>query len=181
MTVTRLIPDVQQLSRQERDKLLRLCDEAVETYTGRRGRNLYDHRRIALGDISGTARYEVLKRAGFRCDLCGISAEERALEVDHILPRRQRLSISNLQALCYKCNANKAADQYDTPVVRGASDLGSPARLTASVRLRRKSSSARRTFGAHAWSVCCLLQFDAAPSPAGLLGRICVNFALTTC
>jgi ATP adenylyltransferase len=70
----RLIPDVQQLSRQERDRLLRLCDEALETYTGRRGRNLYDHRRIALGDISGTARYEVLKRAGFRCDLCGISA-----------------------------------------------------------------------------------------------------------
>lgn len=83
----RLIPDVQQLSRQARDRLLRLCDEALETYTGRRGRNLYDHRRIALGDISGTARYEVLKRAGFRCDLCGISAEERALEVDHILPR----------------------------------------------------------------------------------------------
>jgi ATP adenylyltransferase len=82
-----LIPDVQQLSRQARDRLLRLCDEALETYTGRRGRNLYDHRRIALGDISGTARYEVLKRAGFRCDLCGISAEERALEVDHILPR----------------------------------------------------------------------------------------------
>jgi ATP adenylyltransferase len=84
----RLIPDVQQLSRQERDRLLRLCDEALETYTGRRGRNLYDHRRIALGNISGTARYVVLKRAGFRCDLCGISAEERALEVDHILPRR---------------------------------------------------------------------------------------------
>jgi ATP adenylyltransferase len=82
----RLIPDVQQLAPEERDELVRLCDEAVENYTGRRGRKVYDHRRIALGDISGTARYEVLRRAGFRCDLCGISAEERALEVDHILP-----------------------------------------------------------------------------------------------
>ena len=107
----RLIPDLQQLTRQQRETLLRLCDEAVETYTGRRGRKLYEHRRLALGDISGTARYEVLKRAGFRCELCGISAEERALEVDHILPRRHGGSddLSNLQALCYKCNANKGA------------------------------------------------------------------------
>src|SRR5262245_32005572 len=117
----RLIPDVQQLTPEERDELLRLCDEAVENYTGRRGRKLYDHRRIALGDISGTARYEVLRRAGFRCDLCGISAEERALEVDHILPRRHGGTddISNLQALCYKCNANKGArDDSDLRSVR---------------------------------------------------------------
>ena len=82
----RLVPDIQALTADERRELLRLCDEAVANYSGRRGRKLYDHRRIALGDISGTARYEVLRRAGFRCDLCGISAEERALEVDHIVP-----------------------------------------------------------------------------------------------
>jgi hypothetical protein len=43
----RLIPDVQRLTHEQRKKLLRLCDDAVETYTGRRGRKLYDHRRIA--------------------------------------------------------------------------------------------------------------------------------------
>jgi hypothetical protein len=105
------------------DELLRLCDEAVANYTGRRGRKLYDHRRMALGDISGTVRYIVLKRAGFRCDLCGISAEERALEVDHILPRRHGGSddISNFQALCYKCNANKGArDDTNLRAVREA-------------------------------------------------------------
>jgi ATP adenylyltransferase len=115
----RLIPDVQQLTPAERDELLRLCDEAVENYTGRRGRKLYEHRRIALGDISGTARYEVLRRAGFRCDLCGISAEERA--IDHVLPRRHGGTddLSNLQALCYKCNANKGArDKSDLRAVR---------------------------------------------------------------
>jgi ATP adenylyltransferase len=117
----RLIPDVQQLTPEERNELLRLCDEAVENYTERRGRKLYDHRRLSLGDISGTARYEVLRRAGFRCDLCGISAEERALEVDHILPRRHGGTddLSNLQALCYKCNANKGArDDSDLRAVR---------------------------------------------------------------
>jgi diadenosine tetraphosphate (Ap4A) HIT family hydrolase/5-methylcytosine-specific restriction endonuclease McrA len=117
----RLIPNVQQLMPEERDELLRLCDEAVETYTGRRGRKLYDHRRIALGDISGTVRYEVLRGAGRRCELCGISADERWLEVDHILPRRHGGTddISNLQALCYKCNANKGArDDSDLRAVR---------------------------------------------------------------
>jgi ATP adenylyltransferase len=105
----RLVPDIKQLTTAEVQELVGLCDEAVASYAGRRGRKLYDHRRIALGDLSGTVRYEVLKRAGFRCDFCGISAEERTIEVDHIQPRRRGGSddISNLQALCYKCNANK--------------------------------------------------------------------------
>jgi diadenosine tetraphosphate (Ap4A) HIT family hydrolase/5-methylcytosine-specific restriction endonuclease McrA len=117
----RLVPDVEQLTSEEREELLRLCDTAVENYIGRRGRKLYDHRRIALGDISGTARYEVLRRAGFRCELCGVPADERALEVDHILPRRHGGTddLSNLQALCYKCNANKGArDDSDLRAVR---------------------------------------------------------------
>ena len=83
----RLMPEAQGLAADERLELLRLCEEAVANYTGRRGRKLYDHRRIALGDISGTVRYEVLRRAGFRCDQCGISADRRAIEVDHIHPR----------------------------------------------------------------------------------------------
>ena len=51
----------------------------------------------------------MLKRAKFRCELCGISADEKALEVDHIVPRNMNGSddISNLQALCYSCNAMK--------------------------------------------------------------------------
>jgi diadenosine tetraphosphate (Ap4A) HIT family hydrolase len=119
----RLVPDVQELTADECRELLRLCDEAVANYTGRRGRKLYDHRRLALGDISGTARYEVLRRAGFRCDLCGISADERAIEVDHILPRRHGGTddLSNLQALCYKCNANKGArDDSDLRAARAS-------------------------------------------------------------
>jgi ATP adenylyltransferase len=117
----RLIPAVDELTPEQRAEILRLCDNAVSDYTGRRGRKLYDHRRIALGDISGTVRYEVLRRAGFRCELCGIPAEERALEVDHIHPRRHGGADdpANLQALCYKCNANKGArDDTDFRAVR---------------------------------------------------------------
>ena len=68
----RLVPDVQGLTPDERTALIRLCDEAVEAYRRRRGDRLYQHRRTALGDISGSDRYEVLKRAGFRCELCGV-------------------------------------------------------------------------------------------------------------
>lgn len=117
----RLIPNVQELTAEERSEILRLCDAAVANYTGRRGRKLFDHRRIALGVISGTVRYEVLRRAGFRCELCGIPADERALEVDHILPRRHggKDDFPNFQALCYRCNANKGArDNTDFHAVR---------------------------------------------------------------
>jgi diadenosine tetraphosphate (Ap4A) HIT family hydrolase len=57
----------------------------------------------------------VLKGAKFRCELCGISAQEKALEVDHIVPRNSGGTddLSNLQALCYSCNAMKR-DRDDT-------------------------------------------------------------------
>lgn len=62
-----------------------------------------------------TARYEVLKRAKLRCELCGVSADEKALEVDHIQPRNLggNDELHNLQALCYSCNATKR-DRDDT-------------------------------------------------------------------
>jgi diadenosine tetraphosphate (Ap4A) HIT family hydrolase len=100
---------------------VRLCDEAISTYLQKRGAAVYDHRRAALGYISGSFRYEVLKRAGFRCELCGISADERAIEVDHILPRKRGGAddLTNLQALCFKCNANKGArDDEDFRKIR---------------------------------------------------------------
>ena len=45
----------------------------------------------------------------------GISADDRALEVDHILPRNHggQDDLSNFQALCYSCNAMKR-DRDDT-------------------------------------------------------------------
>jgi diadenosine tetraphosphate (Ap4A) HIT family hydrolase len=70
---------------------------------------------VSTGYVSGTLRYEVLKRAKFRCELCGVSADVRALEVDHIVPRSRGGTdeADNLQALCYRCNAMKR-DRDDT-------------------------------------------------------------------
>jgi 5-methylcytosine-specific restriction endonuclease McrA len=109
------------LSPKENEELIRLCDEAIRAYLQKRGSTVYDHRRTALGDLSGSLRYEVLKRAGFRCELCGIPASERAIEVDHIVPRKHggEDDLTNLQALCFKCNANKGArDDADFRVIR---------------------------------------------------------------
>jgi ATP adenylyltransferase len=117
----RLALDPCSLSAEEREELIRLCDAAINSYLQRRGAAVYDHRRAALGYLSGSLRYEVLKRAGFRCELCGISADERAIEVDHIVPRKHggEDDLTNLQALCFKCNANKGArDDADLRIIR---------------------------------------------------------------
>jgi ATP adenylyltransferase len=57
----------------------------------------------------GTIRFEILKRARGRCQLCGISANQKFLQVDHIIPRNKggNSTIENYQALCYTCNAQK--------------------------------------------------------------------------
>jgi len=89
--------------------LIGLCESKLKEYKARRGRRIWQHRRASAGYVPGTARYEVLKRARFRCELCGVSADVRALEVDHIVPRARGGTDDpdNLQALCYSCNATK--------------------------------------------------------------------------
>jgi ATP adenylyltransferase len=97
------------LTADEVSALVALCHSKIDAYVDKRGDAIWAHRRKSSGYVPGTARYEVLKRAKFRCELCGVSAEEKALEVDHILPRSLGGSDEgyNLQALCYSCNATK--------------------------------------------------------------------------
>jgi diadenosine tetraphosphate (Ap4A) HIT family hydrolase/5-methylcytosine-specific restriction endonuclease McrA len=96
-------------------RLKAACETKLSEYLARRGDAIWEHRRRSAGYISGTLRYEVLKNSKFRCELCGIPADERALEVDHITPRNKGGTdeIANLQALCFSCNAMKR-DRDDT-------------------------------------------------------------------
>lgn len=116
------LPLYDKLSSDEVSALVELCESKIDEYISRRGEAIWAHRRKSLGYVPGTARYEVLKRAKFRCELCGVSADVRALEVDHILPRSLGGSDHehNLQALCYSCNATKR-DRDDTDF-RGLSE-----------------------------------------------------------
>ena len=103
------IPDLANLTRDEVRALIQDCDLKLEEFLAKRGDAAWSHRTKSSGYIPGSIRYTVLKRARFRCELCGISADRKALEVDHILPRNSGGSDdqSNLQALCYSCNAMK--------------------------------------------------------------------------
>jgi ATP adenylyltransferase len=105
----------EELSSVEINGLLDLCTRKIEDYISKRGDNIWSHRKNSSGYIPGTLRFDIFKRAKFRCELCGISAEDKALEVDHIVPRNNGGSddITNLQALCYSCNAMKR-DRDDT-------------------------------------------------------------------
>jgi diadenosine tetraphosphate (Ap4A) HIT family hydrolase len=97
------------LSKEQCAELRQLLEAKLDQYVAKRGERIWQHRKLGLGDISGTIKYEVLRRASTRCELCGVSNRDRALEVDHILPRNHGGSddIANLQALCYSCNAMK--------------------------------------------------------------------------
>ena len=116
------IPSFEELTAREIENLQMLCERKIETYVAKRGDRVWSHRKKSAGYISGTVRYEVLKRAKFRCELCGISADRKALEVDHILPRNLggHDVLSNFQALCYSCNAMKR--DRDDADLRGIGD-----------------------------------------------------------
>lgn len=68
-----------------------------------------------LDAVPGSLRFQVLKRSGGRCELCGASSKDIQIDVDHIIPRSKGGSnkITNLQALCRTCNAQKR-DRDDT-------------------------------------------------------------------
>jgi diadenosine tetraphosphate (Ap4A) HIT family hydrolase/5-methylcytosine-specific restriction endonuclease McrA len=103
------------LTPEQRNDLIEECQSKIDEYLKKRGEVIWEHRRRSAALISGTVRYEVLKRAAYRCELCGVAADLKGLEVDHILPRNRGGTDDpeNLQALCYSCNAMKR-DRDDT-------------------------------------------------------------------
>lgn len=60
-------------------------------------------------------RYGILKRDDFRCVLCGATADNRALVVDHIVPIALggKTELANLRTLCWTCNAGKGAKREE--------------------------------------------------------------------
>ncbi len=122
----------EKLAPDEIDAIKQECERKIAAFLQKRGTALFRTRGRPLGYISGTVRYEVLKAAKFRCELCGVSADECALEVDHIVPRSKGGSdeMTNLQALCYVCNAMKGnRDNTNFDAVRasyGVREQGCP-------------------------------------------------------
>ena len=97
------------LSNNEAEELIELCEQKIAEFEAQRGTSAWNHRRRGHRPISGSIRYQVLAAAKGRCELCGITNEEKMLEVDHIFPKSLggKDDLSNYQALCYSCNAAK--------------------------------------------------------------------------
>jgi len=101
--------NVENLEDGQRKDLIQLCNNKLKEYEEKHGKSIWEHRARDAKPISGSLRYDVLARAKGRCEACGILAEQRALDVDHIIPRNKggKTELNNLQALCYKCNSEK--------------------------------------------------------------------------
>jgi diadenosine tetraphosphate (Ap4A) HIT family hydrolase/5-methylcytosine-specific restriction endonuclease McrA len=98
-----------QLTQDQVDELVALCKQRIDQFEAARGDKVWAHRRRGHRPVPGSVRYKVLSAAKFRCELCGVSADEKNLEVDHIFPKSLggKDDITNYQALCYSCNAAK--------------------------------------------------------------------------
>lgn len=96
-------------SQDEIKELKTLCEQKISEFIERRNVDIWDHRRNTRRPVPGSVRYKVLVKAHHKCELCGVDASIRALEVDHIVPKSLGGpdSLDNYQALCYKCNTNK--------------------------------------------------------------------------
>lgn len=103
------------LTEAQRASLMALCDKRLGGYMEERGGAIWSHRSLSEGYVSGGVRYEVLKRAKYRCELCGAHETQTALHIDHIIPRAKGGSddLSNFQVLCMSCNTSKR-DRDDT-------------------------------------------------------------------
>ncbi len=77
----------------------------VSVATGQNNNGEYTDRKPK---ISNRKRFEVLKRDGYSCKMCGAGVEAK-LEVDHKIPVSQGGSddLSNLRTTCFDCNRGK--------------------------------------------------------------------------
>lgn len=103
-------------NQQALDRALAICDEKIIDWIEKK------KTRERAPEAGASARYEILRLAGGKCQLCGISSQVRPIDIDHIVPRSKankegkvRLhgklidvnDPENLQALCFSCNRAK--------------------------------------------------------------------------
>ncbi len=120
-SIFRLVPYSD--SAERRLDAVRICENKIATWLTRK------KSKENAPEAGASVRYEILKAAGGKCELCGISSELRPIDIDHIVPRSKADKNSkvrlhgkmidindpeNLQALCFSCNrAKRDKDETD--------------------------------------------------------------------
>ena len=102
--------DLPKLTLEEKATIRKLCEEKMQSFIEQRGLSIWDHRMLDTNAVPDSVRYQVLKSANGKCQLCGVSAQDAVLHVDHITPRSKGGSneIDNVQCLCEQCNLGKS-------------------------------------------------------------------------
>lgn len=139
---------------QAREEAAQLCDQKITEWLERKA--LQEN----APEAGASIRYEVLRAAGGKCQLCGIPSSLRPIDIDHVIPRSRanknnkvRLNgrwidvndRENLQALCMSCNrAKRAADETDfRPAAKLVRD-----RIPEIIRSEGREPSLRKVNGA---------------------------------
>ena len=90
------------------ENMRKICIEA------RRGITYKESAVFQRSLVTPSLRFAVMKRDGYRCQICGRTQSDGVkLVVDHIKPlaRGGKTTMDNLQTLCYECNSGKS-DKY---------------------------------------------------------------------
>jgi hypothetical protein len=84
--------------------------------------------------VSKRLRFEILRRDNHACQLCGATAPEAKLTVDHIIPVALGGTDvpENLQAACRDCNYGKSSTPADAAMIATASEAAK--RWAAAIR-----------------------------------------------
>lgn len=116
---------MEQEAKERRAEQLRR-QQQIEKEREERERQKPEHDRFVAEQrrkMSDKLRYEVMRRDGFRCQLCGATqADGYKLHVDHILPvsKGGKTEICNLRTLCERCNMGKGDRLEQPPIVQAA-------------------------------------------------------------
>ena len=102
------------MTAEQKKKMIELCDLRLHEFIDK-DPAIRRLRELDTRSSSGSLRYDVLAKSKGVCTACGVSSIEARLHVDHIIPINVGGidRIDNMQALCYKCNAQKR-DRDDT-------------------------------------------------------------------
>ena len=83
---TSVVTVTDELKPSEVKELIQICQKKIDEYIKKRGKKIWEHRKKSSGIISGSIRWEVLKRSKGRCEVCGITNDKNALVVDLLIP-----------------------------------------------------------------------------------------------